>query len=81
MKHAKHICFLFAFALLMVWMPVGLFAQSSNGAISGNVSDDQGGALPGVTMTASNVATGATRSTVTNEKGHYEIGLLPPGTY
>jgi outer membrane receptor for ferrienterochelin and colicin len=81
MKHAKHICFLLAFALVLVCMPTGLFAQSSNGAISGNVSDDQGGALPGVTLTASNTETGATRTTVSNDKGHYEIGLLPPGTY
>src|ERR1051325_1452816 len=81
MKHAKHIGFLLVFALLVVSMPVGLFAQSSNGSISGNVADDQGGALPGVTITATNVNTGATRTTVTNEKGHYEVGLLPPGTY
>ncbi|MBV9496365.1 MAG: TonB-dependent receptor, partial [Acidobacteria bacterium] len=77
MKLAKHICFL----LLMVSMPIGVFAQSSNGSVSGLVSDESGAALPGVTMTATNVATGANRTSVTNDKGRYEIGLLPPGKY
>ena len=65
-------CVLFAFTAL---------AQSSNGSISGSVSDDSGGALPGVTVTATNVETGVTRTTVTNEAGLYQLALLPPGTY
>src|SRR5215212_5905710 len=81
MNHAKHFRFLFAFALLVVWMPVCVLAQSSNGSISGIVNDEQGGALPGVTISATNVATAASRSAVTNETGHYQIALLPPGTY
>src|ERR1051325_3854298 len=81
MNHAKHIRFLLAFALVLVSLPLSVFAQSGNGSISGIVSDEQGGALPGVTITATNVATGATRSTVSNEAGHYQIALLPPGTY
>ena len=58
-----------------------LFAQSSTGAISGTVTDDQGAALPGVTITATNVETGAVRTAVTNTTGSYQIALLPPGTY
>ncbi|HKO01762.1 MAG TPA: carboxypeptidase regulatory-like domain-containing protein, partial [Thermoanaerobaculia bacterium] len=68
------------FALLLL-MPIGVFAQSSNGSISGNVTDDTGGALPGVTVTAMNAATGFSRMVVSNGTGHYEIALLPPGTY
>ena len=62
-------------------MPISLFAQSSTGSVSGSVTDDSGAALPGVTVTTENAATGATRSAVTNGTGYYQVGLLPPGRY
>ena len=37
--------------------------------------------LPGVTVTVTNVDTGAERSVITNEKGLYRAPLLPLGTY
>src|SRR6185369_6762775 len=40
-----------------------------------------GGALPGVTVTATNNATGFTRSTVTATDGTYHFPSLPAGTY
>ncbi|MEO6260229.1 MAG: carboxypeptidase-like regulatory domain-containing protein, partial [Thermoanaerobaculia bacterium] len=66
---------------LLVLLPVVSFAQSSNGSISGNVTDASGGALPGVSVTASNIATHATRVAISNGSGHYDLLLLPPGTY
>ncbi|HEX3071265.1 MAG TPA: carboxypeptidase regulatory-like domain-containing protein, partial [Thermoanaerobaculia bacterium] len=81
MRQTKHIRFLFAIALLIATVPFPAFAQSSNGSISGNVTDASGGALPGVTITAVNSGTGLTRTSVSNAAGHYEIQLLPPGTY
>ncbi len=77
----KHIRFTFALALLVSLVPFMAFAQSSTGSISGSVSDDSGAALPGVTVTATSAATGATRTTVTNGAGRYELALLVPGTY
>ena len=50
------VCFLIALA------PFALLGQSSNGSISGTVTHDNGGALPGVTVSAKNVATGAERT-------------------
>ena len=67
--------------LILLATPFALFAQSSNGSINGTASDESGAALPGVTVSVTNVATGAERNVVTNESGHYEIALLPPGTY
>jgi hypothetical protein len=81
MSHAKHIRFLFAIALLTAIVPFSAFAQSSNGSISGTVTDDAGGLLPGVTITAVNTATGLTRTSVSNPVGHYDVPLLPPGVY
>ena len=81
MRQTKHIRFLFAVALLCAIVPFAAFAQSSNGSISGSVTDASGAALPGVTITAVNTGTGVARPTVSNNTGHYDISLLPPGTY
>jgi outer membrane receptor protein involved in Fe transport len=67
--------------LLAAAVPVALLGQSSTGSISGTVADDSGAVLPGVTVTATNVATGVNRMSVSNAAGHYSIALLPPGTY
>ncbi len=67
--------------LLVALAPLALFGQSSNGSISGTVTDESGGALPGVTVSAVNAATGAERNSVTNSSGRFQLALLPPGTY
>jgi len=81
MSHVKHMRFLFAIALLIAIVPFSALAQSSNGSISGTVTDDAGGLLPGVTIAALNTATGLSRTAVSGAAGHYEIPLLPPGVY
>jgi len=60
---------------------VGAFAQASGGALHGRITDETGGALPGVTVTATNDATGFSRSTVTGSDGAYSLPALPAGTY
>jgi hypothetical protein len=67
---------LVAFAVCLL-LPVIGFAQSSTGSISGTIVDDSGSALPGVTVTATNAATSASRTTVTNGSGYYQLALLP----
>jgi len=56
-------------------------SQAANGAIGGIVVDTSGGVLPGVTVTITNIETGAERSVITNENGLYRAQLLPLGTY
>jgi outer membrane receptor protein involved in Fe transport len=80
MSHPNSLRFA-AFFLVLCLLPLGAFAQSSNGSISGSITDESGGALPGVTVTATNTDTHATRSAVSNSVGYYEIPLLPPATY
>jgi hypothetical protein len=67
------------FFCLIIALP--LLAQSSTGSVSGLLTDDSGGALPGVTVTATNTATGTSRTTVSNSAGAYSLPLLPPATY
>ena len=57
------------------------FAQSFTGQIVGSVADQTGAVLPGVTITATNVDTNATREILTNETGNYTISALPAGNY
>ncbi len=56
-------------------------AQSTNGTISGRVSDSQGLPLPGVTVSATSPNLQGVRETVTSENGDYILTLLPSGTY
>ena len=60
--------------------PAGVHAQAS-GQINGIVTDTSGGVLPGVTVEATNTATGAVRSAVTGADGLYTLPLLQPGVY
>ena len=57
------------------------FAQQTTGNISGRIVDDQGAAVPGVTVTARNTQTGFTRSDVSDAEGIYRLNALPVGTY
>jgi hypothetical protein len=68
---------------LVAWLAgIGLVAaQTGTAAVSGTVVDEQGGALPGVTVTATNTANGLVRSTTSNETGSYTLLALPPGEY
>ena len=70
-----------ALSLLLLLLPVALFAQASGAALSGRVTDEQGSAIPGVTVTATNDATGLQRVAVTDSTGAYRFALLPVGTY
>ena len=54
-----------ALFLALISLAVPAAAQTTNGVISGIVSDAQGGVLPGVTVTGRNIETGITRTVVT----------------
>jgi hypothetical protein len=53
----------------------------STGAITGIVTDPAGAVIPGVTVSATEKATGSTRSAVADSSGGYRFSLLPPGEY
>src|SRR5437867_3939135 len=56
-------------------------AQDFRGSVNGVVKDGSGGALPGVTVTVTNVETNVAASTVTDSKGFYQVRYLNSGTY
>ncbi|HTS03406.1 MAG TPA: carboxypeptidase regulatory-like domain-containing protein [Thermoanaerobaculia bacterium] len=57
------------------------FSQIPTGTLKGNVSDEGGAPLPGVSVTATSPVLQGTRTTVTNVNGDYVFPLLPPGDY
>jgi hypothetical protein len=54
-------------------------AQQLTGNIYGSVVDEQGGRLPGVTVTLSGV--GAAKTQTTDARGEFRFPNLPPGVY
>jgi len=56
-------------------------SQAINGTIEGTITDQSGAAMPGVTVTVSNLDTGDSRVVVSNEAGVYRAPLLPLGRY
>src|SRR6516165_12158913 len=51
------------------------------GELVGKVTDDQGGALPGVTVTLSGPAVMGTPTVTTNTSGQYRFPAVNSGTY
>jgi len=73
-----YLLFAVAIALAVV---VPTFAQSGSGSLEGVVTDTDGAVLPGVTVTATNEATGIERVTVSGPDGRYRLPGLLPGVY
>jgi Carboxypeptidase regulatory-like domain len=75
------------FALLLTLITSGTshralcFAQSTNAAVGGQITDEQGRVVPGVTVVLTNLNTGVPYEAKTNGDGLYNAPNLPPGIY
>src|SRR5437016_12000836 len=67
--------------LLCLCLPAYIFGQTSNATVGGTVSDSTGALIPGVTITATNTATGIVNTVISNEAGAYQFASLQTGTY
>ena len=70
-----------AVAAALLAMPSGAAAQAVTGTLLGNITDSSGAAVPGATVTATEVQTNVSRSTVSNENGYYIFSSLQNGTF
>ncbi len=66
---------------LSVLLPQFATAQTGDGSLRGYVKDEQGGVLPGVTVTGTSPALQAPVVGVTDSTGYYRLNNLPPGTF
>ncbi|HEX2834223.1 MAG TPA: TonB-dependent receptor [Thermoanaerobaculia bacterium] len=69
--------------LITLVSPLLAFAQArlTGSDLQGTVQDDSGAVLPGVTVTATNVATNQARTAITEANGRYYIAALSSGLY
>ena len=67
------------FAFTFAAGPV-MYGQA-RGSISGNITDKSGSSVPGASVTVTAQSTGQARAAKTDAAGHYEVPLLPVGTY
>src|SRR6266566_6804621 len=68
----------------LVWSALSVVpcgAQSTNAAVGGQVTDEQGRVVLGVTVVLTNLNTGVTYEAKTNGDGIYSAPNLPPGIY
>ena len=62
-------------------LTANLYGQVDRGSLTGTVRDSSGLVVPGVSVTASQDATGLRRATLTSSSGTYAIPELPVGIY
>jgi Carboxypeptidase regulatory-like domain len=75
-----HRAVLIVFALGLV-QSAPASAQIASASLSGQITDDTGGALPGVTVTVRNKANGVAQTVVTGPEGRYRVVALQPAPY
>jgi hypothetical protein len=68
--------------VLIAFLPIAASGQGTAASIIGQITDQSGAVLPGVTVTATSPALQVPQVTaVTNEQGEYRLAPLPIGTF
>jgi hypothetical protein len=69
--------------VLLLACPSAAFGQArlTGADLTGVITDQSGGVLPGTTVTVTNDATNVSRTVLTDASGRYIVPALPPGTY
>ena len=84
-RNRFHSRFAWAFALciacLMMLPGIYLHAQTVYGSMAGTIIDPSGGAIPGASVTITNLGTSEKRSMVSDATGGYRFVNLTPGRY
>jgi carboxypeptidase family protein len=69
------------FAVSFFLLLAAAWSQSFQASITGAVKDTSGAVVPAAELTATNIATGLSFSTTSNETGIYRFANLPPAQY
>jgi hypothetical protein len=68
-------------AWALVALAAAAQAQVGSGQMTGRIKDADGGAVPGATVTVTNIATGISRVSMSSSSGVYTVAGLAPGSY
>jgi len=74
-------CVIAVSLVCVLGMSAAAAAQTGAGSLRGYITDEQGAAMPGVTVTARSEVLIVPVSSVTDAAGYYRLINLPPGTY
>ena len=74
---------LFALSAAILLLTISSFSQSQSttGNIEGRIVDPNGAVVPGVSITATNVDNGSSKTVTSDADGNYIFVLLQPGNY
>ena len=82
MVRSRLVCICTVLLCVLAFSSLPAWGQAtSTGTIVGTVTDNTGAVVAGATVTAIDKATGDTRSTTTNDVGHYIFQNVNPSTY
>jgi outer membrane receptor protein involved in Fe transport len=74
--------FMFVLAMTLAMFATSAMAQSSTtGSIEGTVTDPNGAAVKGATVTVTSPNLISPQTATTNDEGRYQVPALPPGKY
>jgi hypothetical protein len=68
-------------AITALWLSLAAWAQTERGNITGAVTDASGAAVPGATVTITNLATNQSVTVTSTGAGDFNGANLPPGNY
>jgi hypothetical protein len=66
---------------VVLLLAVAALGQTNRGGIAGTVLDQNGAAIPGATVTVTNIGTGQKQTLTTSEDGAFQVSSLDPVTY
>lgn len=72
---------LILFTIFVIGIQICWGQTSNQGSIVGTIKDQNDNVIIAVTITVSNIETGVTRTTTTDERGNYRVDFLAPGNY
>jgi hypothetical protein len=82
LRQSKPFLFLFlTFLLLLLPLTCTVRAQDVRATIGGRVTDSEGAIIPGAAVTVTSKDTNLKRTTVTNDRGLWQMQALLPGNY
>jgi hypothetical protein len=79
--YRKGLCVSIVSIAVLILLAIPVVAQLPTATILGIAKDSSGGVLPNVTVTITNVDTGATRTVKTSDDGEFRAPELPVGRY
>lgn len=66
---------------VVLLLAVAAAGQTNRGAVAGTVLDQNGAAIPGATVTVTNVGTGQKQTVTTSDDGAFQVSSLDPVAY